>query len=63
MENELSEMAEDGGEMKMSKGARLRMEKKTKEAAEHKKRMLAMKSKAKTALGESKVAARPKFDR
>jgi len=45
----------------MSKGARLRMEKKKKEAEEHKKRMAALK--AKKATGKAGVAARPKFDR
>ena len=47
----------------MSKGARLRMEKKKKEAEEHKKRMAAMKAKKATTGAKAGVAARPKFDR
>jgi hypothetical protein len=47
----------DEGTQLMSKGARLRLEKKRKEEEEHKKRMAALKSKKATA------PARPKFDR
>ena len=46
----------------MSKGARLRMEKKQKEAEEHKKRMAAMKAK-KASGAKAGLPARPKFDR
>lgn len=50
----------------MSKGARLRMEKKQKEAEDHKKRMATMKAKKAAGAGvkgKSSLPARPKFDR
>ena len=57
-------LGDDQGLEGMSKGARLRMEKKKKEAEDHKKRMAAMKAKKAGAAGaKSGVAARPKFDR
>lgn len=62
MANEISEqpLLEDDGQPQMSKGARLRLEKKLKEAEEHKKRMAALK--AKKAAGAT-TSSRPKFDR
>lgn len=57
MANELGDLIDDGGSQEMSKGARLRLEKKIKEAEEHKKRMEALKTK------KTKPAAKPRFDR
>ena len=58
MANELGDLIDDGGSQEMSKGARLRLEKKMKEAEEHKKRMEALKSKK-----SKPTVTRPKFDR
>lgn len=58
VQNELGDTVDEVGTGEMTKGQRMRLEKKLKEEQEHKKRMAAMKAKKKKT-----TTTRPKFDR